>query len=231
MKSFKKQILQQKNLIEGIKSRGYSPDPFSEKIGEICSFDKMGKDDLSYSVSLFPWVDKEFQCSLFVNSLYVTHKFHDLDLFFNVNILPAMNQPKTVLCIDLAWLRCNDVVGRKTESLEYKINSEADAQVFFEDLDMYGDHFFNDMVTPVATADFLLNLKNYPKHIKQGGGPGSVDPYVYAAILYLQAGSKEKCLRTLDLGLAECDVPDPIGYQVHVLENFREKRRRILNSL
>lgn len=230
MKNFKKKILEKKELIHGMESRGFLLDRFSEKNEETCCFFKKGNKDLSFSINLHPWFGEEFQCFLGVKSLYVKKVFSEFDSFSNLNAMSLDDRPIGVLSISLPWIRCNKLAKCEEGDLEYKLPGEDGIFRFFDDIDCYGADFIRELDEPEFVADFLLNLKNYPVKIKHGGGPGSTEPYIYAAILYLQEGRKEKFLKALDLGWREYNVPNPLEYQTHVLAEFGKKRKIILDA-
>jgi hypothetical protein len=81
-------------------------------------------------------------------------------------------------------------------------------------------------------AQCLVGLREYPRRIAWGGAPTSVDPYVYAAILFLSAGDKHAAKSALDKGLLEYTTSTPRPYWQNVrLQRFQACRILLLRAI
>lgn len=140
-----------------------------------------------------------------------------------------IDQPVTIVAVDLVWLRwnCNpeDAILYKND---YDYSCSAGIERIFFDLESVGEEFIGRFQDKISQAQMLMNLDSYIRNIDWGGAPKSVSPYIYSAILFIVAGDLESARIALDKGLIAyaTEVPRPAWEEVRLTEY--QLRRSIL---
>jgi hypothetical protein len=165
---------------------------------------------------------------LSMGSRYVTRVMHAQGLFINGQQTP-IDEPRTVISVDLLWLRWNRNPERTTECRDdYEFGAERGVQRFFEDLDTAGQDFIKGASAPRTMADLLSGLDKYPCRTTLGGKPVSVHPHIYAAIFYMQLGDHARAKEVLDQGWREHQYPVPRQYWQSIKVQQYQTRRLLL---
>lgn len=234
MKKFTDKIIGNYKLVSGLVNRGYTLSPPGDDDDDDpnrCTFVTNVLTDVSIEVIISIWDKHHFQCSLIVCSKTVTDEFQKLDLFIGE---PSNfeNSPISTLTVDLLWLRWNeDPEAAKLNKEKYSYVEENLIDRFFEDFDTVGMAFVQQVNTDCKLSKVLEHIESYPARVKWGGRPISSDPLMYAAILYMRTGSREKSLSILDRGLKDFSFEEPgLPWQVRRFKIFQERRRLIINN-
>jgi hypothetical protein len=227
MMNLKRRLKRATQLMAGLEARAFKYEQMPDEDPSHLPFVKYISDELSLRLLISVWDANRIRLSLMLASASVTKVFHRLDLFFDEPAW-AIDRPDVVLSVQLLWLRWNHAPEQAMAyKQDYELSTEHGSQRALEDLDTVGQAFVDSVSTPHALAQCLMTLEGYPCRIKWGGKPGSVDRYIYAAILFLQAGDKQAAQTALDKGLHEYDTPAPRAH----LENLRLQKfqaRRVL---
>jgi hypothetical protein len=164
--------------------------------------------------------------------MHVNQTMHSLGLFLDHQQTP-IEESEVVIAVDLIWLRWNHDPDHAEENrYDYKISTEHGVLRLLEDIDTVGRDFIASISSPNSMAELLVNLREYPCRIKWGGRPGSVYPYVYAALLYMQMGDKERAKAALDKGWREYDTPTPRPHWQNVrLQGFQTRRMLLMRYM
>lgn len=232
MASFERKLRCTTHLMAGLEERGFVYETNATQDENHISFLKGIGSDIFVRLQFSIRGKEGVGVSLMMASMGVTDAFHRLGLFLDTPAWPV-NYADTVLSVDLLWLRwnfeANSALGNRAD---YQLGSDGNALQLLKDLDTVGQYFIDSVVTPELLAKCLLNIDRYPCHIKWGGKPVSANPYVYAAILFLQAGCREAARATLEAGLREYDTATPRSYFESVrLQKFQSRRVLLMREL
>ncbi|MDR3483169.1 MAG: hypothetical protein P4L91_20930 [Burkholderiaceae bacterium] len=232
MATFRSEILGNDLLISGLRARGFVLSEFDSGDENRCSFMRLGHADIHVVLLISIWDDGSFRCALIISSMFVSKVFHRCGLFLDLSNFPTENRPEGVLTVELLWLKWNDNPEIAQSDDKYSLKGQDGVRRLLEDLDTLGQAFISSVATPQQLADFLLKLDEYPARIKWGGKPGSADPFIFAAILYIEAGEKVKARAALARGLREYDFPEPrLHWQTCRQNDFKKRRELLLTEI
>ena len=227
--SFRRRIVENEFLMSGLAERGYSLSPLDDDENH-CAFIDNSPADIAVKILISVWDRVTFRCALLVCSHNVSRQFHSKGLFLDEHVDKA-ESPEAVLAVELLWLRWNDdPENAQHHRNDYSYVNEAGSRRFFEDLDTLASPLLSSVASATRLAGFLAHLSEYPVHTTLGGRPVSTDPFLYAALLYIDTGDLDEARKVLDRGVAFYSVSD-VGTpaQVRRYQNFVERRRLLLS--
>lgn len=214
-------------LQSGLKLRGYQCSPIDDENRRL--FVRTLNDDFRLELLFSPRGRASTSVGLLIGSRAVTEVMHHLGLFLSDPMIP-MNDPTVIISVDLLWLRLNNDPNRARFYHQDYGNGRSGVERVLEDLDTVGNDFVKHASHSRGMCQLLLHLKEYPVHVSWGGPPRSVDPYIYAAILFFSLGDFDRVKETLNEGLHEVEAPEPrLPWQELRLDQYR-KRATILSE-
>lgn len=230
MQSYIRNFKRATAVAAGLEQRGYRGGYRETANGYLYQKEITG--DLEVQLLFTQKGDTLGRVGLLLGSREVSRAMHSLGLFLGEGVSPVEDH-EVVVAVELLWLRWNREPERAEEyENDYQFGTERGVRRFFEDLDTVGQDFIAAVTTPRAMADLLSNLDRYPCHISWGGKPGSVFPYIYATILYMQLGDKARAKEVLDQGWREHQFPKPRQEWQNVqMLNYQTRRMILLRQM
>lgn len=227
--SFVDRLLANVSLTSGMRERGYSEQSCKMYDKNFCVFESDLFDSISTEISFNGWEHDEFRCGISLSSIAVQKYFDSFCLKFDEESQTG-GESKVVLVVDLHWLRCNSLRTVERSEDKYQVSTTYGIRDFFFDLDTYGKVFSTIYSNPIDLAHLLVDLNGYPKFVEIAGAPRSVDPYIYASLLFYSCGKIEEATNALDKGLkVYSNVVVP--WQAFRLERYIVRREKILAKI
>jgi hypothetical protein len=230
--SFRKKILSNKHLQAELYAREYCIGISESNDPNLCIFTRNIGNDLTASLLFMKKGMKACSVTILIGSNAVSNNFDLLDLFLD-DMRQQKGKTHNVLAVNLLWLRWNNYPEfAKEYKDDYLFDSNFGVKRIAEDLDVVAEEFIKSVSSPIALADQLVNLNSYSRRVVWGGGPVSIDPYVFAAILYFSSGEYLRAFAALEEGENRYRSPEPqFDWQKIRLRDFRIRQKRLVTHI
>jgi hypothetical protein len=231
LSQFRKFFSEDGGLAREIIARGYLPEKYKSADGNHFLYKKEENSDLVVLLMMSFGSGNTCNVSFLLGSNYVGEIFRSAKLSIGDSI-EEPGWPEIILAVDLLWLRrnANPDVAEKYKC-DYNLQGNAIERIL-EDIDSVGNNFIGNFLSKNSQADMLMTLDDYPKNIRWSGGPRSVSPYIYSAVLFFGCGEIEMAKSVLTKGLiAYATIPPRPAWEEIRLIDYQSQTKKLLDYL